>query len=542
MSLDAQRVWEDARKYMPFDAAYEIPFFIPSRIPIDLEQAKHLFEAFDDNLNGLLERTEVRLLLNALGMSETAIDPALDIMFEEVDQLNFADVRLWIKRVGFIERELCWVERIYYTLDVPTHSKAAKLWAIFMVTCILLSVVMYMFESHPHFMYQSCKGCEPELKPKETFANVEFIVIVIFSIDYLIRFLTVHSTRSFAASQEVLPFFLSFEVLKAPEWYNMRALNVQKNLEISNVRKTFFWMISPMNVIDFFSIAPYFFGRFVDQTGAAMVLRVLRLCRLFRLFKLKKYSSRFDVFFQTLAQSFSAITVLLLILVLLLVLIGSLTYLVEGGTWYTPDHICSIVNATGPTCRQVYGDEFSGAYLRPDFLQQELEETPFLSIFDACWFTIATITSVGYGDLSPTTAIGQSITMFCMVLGILAMAMPITVLGSNFDSQFEGNLLKKQNRKNDVFTTLRIGLKKHMAQLDSKSAEYAAGEEELRKMTCTQELLAKQYILGGKKHYIYGHYKKAADALGGQVKEVANRLDGLQRKMDKVTEVIDDMQ
>jgi hypothetical protein len=127
--------------------------------------------------------------------------------------------------------------------------------------------------------------------------------------------------------------------------------------------------------------------------------------------------------------------VLVLVLLLLVVLLGSLMFLTEGGTWYSPEDNCSVNGEDPITCREAGYPE--GAYLRLDLMQQSLGGTPFLSIFDACWYTITTISTVGYGDLYPTSTGGRTIGMGCMVLGILAMAMPITVLGTNFDAQFE---------------------------------------------------------------------------------------------------------
>ena len=156
-----------------------------------------------------------------------------------------------------------------------------------------------------------------------------------------------------------------------------------------------------MNLIDLISILPFFLGPLLDQSASLTVIRILRLCRLFRLFKLKKYSAGFEVFLHTLVSSMEAITVMLFILALLLVFLGSLVYLAEGGSWYQPDYICKTEEfPQGVTCAEAGYPE--GAYLRKTNDQKGndvLVTTPFTSVFESCWFIMATITTVGYGDM-----------------------------------------------------------------------------------------------------------------------------------------------
>jgi hypothetical protein len=525
---DVEELWAAASVHMPFKGHAPLPFIIPDRIPIDLEEAKALFEAFDENLNGDLDRDEVRTVLLAVGMTAERIEPGLDAMFLDVDEMNWDLFRLWMKRVGFVDREVCWTERVYLTLEDPTDSVLSKFWAIFMVLCIVLSVIMYMMESHPSLKFQPCEGCEPELKAKRSFAIVELVVIIAFSIDYCVRLVTVHAARTFNLNGfDVLDHFLSFEVLYDTKQYAMRTISAHRALNAGGTEKTIKWILRPMNIIDVFSIMPYFLSSLIAKSGlpnAMMVLRILRLCRLFRLFKLKKYSSGFEVFFKTVAQSMEAITVLLFVLALLLVFLGSLMYLAEGGTWHKPDDNCD-----GTKCADAGWTE--GAYLRWNYLQTELEESPFRSIFDACWFVMTTITTVGYGDLSPTSSIGQAIAMVCMVLGILALAMPITVLGNNFDSQFEGNRRNELLQKMDVFTNLRMGVEKHMKSLDEDSVAYTTATQELEKMDTAQAMLEMEYQVT-KKDQTIEELETSVQELEKNVEGVSSRMHGMEAALD----------
>jgi hypothetical protein len=534
------QMYRAARKHMPFSNFHEMPTFVPEFIPIDIAEAKSLYLAFDENLNGDLERDEVLTILRSLGMEEARIDPALNIIFAENAEINWDQFRRWVKRKDFIIRKLPWKERIYLTLEDPTDSKLAMIWAVFIISCIVLSVIMYMLETHPSMNYQPCPGCEPELKSKAAFAAIETCIIIAFTFDYVTRFLTVHGTRTFHGLQfNIIEAFTSFQVLDDASWQDKQYRKIQRGLNSGGANKTFNWLFSPLNVIDFLSVVPYFLEGQIEKSGmpnAMFVLRVLRLCRLFRLFKLQKYSSGFDVFFRTISESMGAISVLLLVLILLIVLFGSLIFLAEGGTWYTPDDICN--NGThSPTCRDAGYPQ--GAYLRQDRSQQYVEETPFLSVFDASWFTIATITTVGYGDLSPTSDIGKMLAMICMVLGLLAMAMPVTVLGNNFGALSDGNRQDFLMTQLDVFTTLRIGLSKHMELLDRDSKEYDIAKDELQKLECVQVLFKSKYATSvHKEGDSFTHMKQLADKLTNDVAAVNTRLEGMEEKMEKLMDVI----
>ena len=120
--------------------------------------------------------------------------------------------------------------------------------------------------------------------------------------------------------------------------------------------------------------------------------------------------------------------------------------------------------------------------MRSDLTKRFLEPSPFESIFDACWCVVTTMTTTGYGDLYPTSPTGRMVSTACMVIGVLAIAMPINVLGQNFNREFAASLRKEVQRKEDVFDAIKIGLEEYRSRLPAGSTSRDNVDLELAKM------------------------------------------------------------
>ena len=66
-----------------------------------------------------------------------------------------------------------------------------------------------------------------------------------------------------------------------------------------------------------------------------------------------------------------------------------------------------------------------------------LAQSPFDSIPKTMWYIFTTFSAVGYGDMFPKTVYGKIVGMFTMFLSILALALPITVIGTNFHLSYD---------------------------------------------------------------------------------------------------------
>ncbi|XP_076816412.1 potassium voltage-gated channel subfamily A member 1-like isoform X1 [Clavelina lepadiformis] len=161
-----------------------------------------------------------------------------------------------------------------------------------------------------------------------------------------------------------------------------------------------FWK-NIMNIIDIIAILPYFISlgqkeppsREKEGTGTSLaILRVIRLVRVFRIFKLSRHSKGLQILGQTLKASMRELGLLIFFLFIGVVLFSSAVYFAEDGQ----------------------SDEFP-------------------SIPEAFWWAVVTMTTVGYGDMKPTTLAGKVVGSLCAIVGVLFIALPVPVIVSNFN-------------------------------------------------------------------------------------------------------------
>jgi hypothetical protein len=114
-------------------------------------------------------------------------------------------------------------------------------------------------------------------------------------------------------------------------------------------------------------------------------------------------------------SSLLALTILVSVCSMGMVVFGSLIYFAEGGEW----------------------DHTTGLFMRETLDGGSFEVSPYKSIPGCFWWVVVTMTTVGYGDVSPTTSVGHVIGTFTMFAGILTLALPITVIGANFQHQYQ---------------------------------------------------------------------------------------------------------
>jgi len=139
-------------------------------------------------------------------------------------------------------------------------------------------------------------------------------------------------------------------------------------------------------VVDLLSILPTYLGVLFPAGKYFMVLRVLRILRVFRVLKLVQYVGEADVLMRALWSSRHKIVVFLFSILTLVTICGSLMYVVEG------------------------------------------EANGFTSIPRSIYWAVVTLTTVGYGDISPRTSFGQMLASVVMVMGYAIIAVPTGII------------------------------------------------------------------------------------------------------------------
>lgn len=149
------------------------------------------------------------------------------------------------------------------------------------------------------------------------------------------------------------------------------------------------WAITPMAIVDLLAVLP----SYLPFLGLDLrVARALRLMRLFRLAKLGRYMSSLRLFGHVAREKREELVLTTFLLFLMLLISASVMYYAENAA-------------------------------QPDL---------FSSIPATMWWAVATLTTVGYGDMYPVTAVGQLFGAFVAILGIGLFALPTAILGSGF--------------------------------------------------------------------------------------------------------------
>ena len=171
------------------------------------------------------------------------------------------------------------------------------------------------------------------------------------------------------------------------EWVFTILFSIEYILRMLSVSKPWKYATSFMGVVDLLSTLPTYISLFVAGPQYLLVIRTIRLLRVFRILKLTRYISEANVLKQALRASAVKITVFIGGVVVLVLIMGTLMYIVEG-----PEH-------------------------------------GFTSIPTSMYWTIVTITTVGYGDIAPVTTLGQTLASVIMLLGYGIIAVPTGIVG-----------------------------------------------------------------------------------------------------------------
>lgn len=175
-----------------------------------------------------------------------------------------------------------------------------------------------------------------------------------------------------------------FDIL---EWIFTIIFTLEYILRLYSVFRPIKYATSFFGIVDLLSTLPTYLSLIFTGSEYFLLIRVLRLLRVFRIFKLGHFIKEGRLLVTALQASRARITVFLTFVLLLTILIGSTMYLIEGGS-----------------------------------------NSGFTSIPRGIYWAIVTLTTVGYGDITPVTAVGQFFSGMVMILGYAIIAVPTGIV------------------------------------------------------------------------------------------------------------------
>jgi len=170
------------------------------------------------------------------------------------------------------------------------------------------------------------------------------------------------------------------------EWTFTILFTLEYILRLVSVKSPLKYAFGFLGLIDLLTIVPMYLSFFIAGAPSLLVLRVLRLLRVFRIFKLTHFLSEMSFLGTALKSGAKKISIFMLVVLALVIILGSIMYMVEG------------------------------------------RENGFRTIPESIYWAIVTITTVGYGDITPMSTAGKFIASVIMLIGYSIIAVPTGII------------------------------------------------------------------------------------------------------------------
>lgn len=246
------------------------------------------------------------------------------------------------------EKNTLWRARLHEII-YESNTTAGKVFDVLLLLLIISSILIVMFDSINEW----------HLRFGHLFITLEWIFTVLFTIEYVLRLISIKKPMQYA--------------------------------------------VSFLGIIDVLAIIPSYLSIFFIGAQSFLVLRALRLLRVFRIFKLTHFLSEMQFLGVAIKGSLRKISIFMLIVLMLVIILGSIMYVIEKG------------------------------------------KNGFSSIPDSIYWAIVTITTVGYGDISPATPLGKFVASIIMMMGYGIIAVPTGILTTEM-----ALAVRKKEQKHEV--------------------------------------------------------------------------------------------
>ena len=175
-------------------------------------------------------------------------------------------------------------------------------------------------------------------------------------------------------------------ILYGLEWFFTILFTIEYILRLISVRRRLSYAISFFGLVDLMAILPTYLSFVIPGSQSLLTIRTLRLLRVFRVFKLTHFTREARTLVSALRASGRKISVFIFTVLVIVVICGSAMYVLEG------------------------------------------EKSGFTDIPTSIYWAIVTLTTVGYGDISPHTPWGKALASFLMIVGYGIIAVPTGIV------------------------------------------------------------------------------------------------------------------
>lgn len=186
------------------------------------------------------------------------------------------------------------------------------------------------------------------------------------------------------------------------EWFFTLLFSAEYLVRIYSSPKPLHYMFSFYGLVDLLSIVPTYLALIVPGASYWLVVRLLRVLRIFRVLKLVRYLSDANILLRSMYAARRKVLVFFMVVLVLSVIFGSLMFLVEG------------------------------------------PGNGFTSIPRSIYWTIVTITTVGYGDITPQTPVGQILSTMIMLTGYSIIAIPTGIFTAEIAREMHAEISHRQ--------------------------------------------------------------------------------------------------
>lgn len=179
------------------------------------------------------------------------------------------------------------------------------------------------------------------------------------------------------------------------EWFFTVVFTIEYGLRIYSSPNRWAYLRSFYGIVDLLSIVPTYLSFFFPGARSLLVIRLLRVLRIFRVLKLSRYMGESNILLRSMTMARRKIAIFFASILVLATIIGSLMFLIEG------------------------------------------PENGFTSIPISIYWTVVTVTTVGYGDIIPATPFGKALATMAMLIGYSIIAVPTGIVTAELATEMQ---------------------------------------------------------------------------------------------------------